>query len=68
MYHRNACRILRGLTEHYGTWDKPEHEGILLGGTSHKPANSNVNVSLIYGDYFYVEALAKLNGWKRKVY
>ena len=68
LYHRNACRILRALTEQYGTWDMPDHEGILLGGTSHKPANSNVNVSLIYGDYFYVEALAKLNGWKRKVY
>ncbi|AEI39952.1 glycoside hydrolase [Paenibacillus mucilaginosus KNP414] len=39
-----------------------------MGGTSHKPANLNVDVSLIYGDYYYVEALAKLMGWKRKVY
>ncbi|AFH60796.1 glycoside hydrolase family 88 protein [Paenibacillus caseinilyticus] len=67
-YYRSACHIIHSLTEKYGTWDQPEHEGILLGGTSHKPANSNVNVSLIYGDYFYVEALAKLMGWKRKVY
>ncbi|AFC28621.1 glycoside hydrolase [Paenibacillus mucilaginosus 3016] len=39
-----------------------------VGGTSHKPANSNVDVSLIYGDYYYVEALAKLMGWNSKVY
>ncbi|PZD96857.1 glycosyl hydrolase [Paenibacillus sambharensis] len=68
LYYRSACRIHEALTEQYGTWDMPDHEGILLGGTSHKPANANVNVSLIYGDYYYVEALAKLKGWKRKVY
>lgn len=27
-----------------------------------------VNVSLIYGDYFYVEALAKLLGWRNRVF
>jgi len=26
------------------------------------PEDQNINVSLIYGDYFFVEALAKLRG------
>lgn len=68
VYRGAAERILESLTRHYATWDHPEHEAILLHGTGHKPENSNIDVSLIYGDYFYVEAFAKLNGWKRRVF
>ncbi|RAP73548.1 glycoside hydrolase family 88 protein [Paenibacillus montanisoli] len=63
-----AARIARSLTEHYAAWEQPEHEAILLEGTGHKPANTNIGVSLIYGDYFYVEAVAKLSGWTGAVY
>lgn len=68
LYADAAERILASLTERYATWDRPEHEAILLHGTGHKPGNANIDVSLIYGDYFYAEAFAKLNGWKRRVY
>jgi unsaturated chondroitin disaccharide hydrolase len=68
LYATVAKRILSSLRDHYGTWDLPEHEGMLLEGTGHKPAGQNVNVSLIYGDYFYVEASAKLNGWKHRIF
>ncbi|WP_088104857.1 glycoside hydrolase family 88 protein [Halalkalibacter urbisdiaboli] len=68
MYRVAALNILNSLTENYGTWEQPEHQGILLHGTSHKPADANVDVSLIYGDYYYVEAIAKLNGWKRRIF
>ncbi|CAH1191453.1 Unsaturated chondroitin disaccharide hydrolase [Paenibacillus allorhizoplanae] len=68
MYLRAAERMLLSLTVNYGTWDKPENQAILLEGTGNKPANSNVNVSLIYGDYYYVEALAKLQGWKQRIF
>ncbi|MEK3720032.1 glycoside hydrolase family 88 protein [Paenibacillus sp. FSL H8-0034] len=67
-YRKAAERILLSLTQNYATWDRPEHEAILLAGTGHKPANSNVDVSLIYGDYYYVEALAKLLGWKTRIF
>ncbi|MNI51400.1 Unsaturated chondroitin disaccharide hydrolase [compost metagenome] len=67
-YRDAAERILLSLTQHYATWDRPEHEAILLEGTGNKPANSNVNVSLIYGDYYYVEAIAKLMGWKSRIF
>ncbi|MDQ0233046.1 unsaturated chondroitin disaccharide hydrolase [Metabacillus malikii] len=68
IYADAAINILNSLTENYGTWDKPEHHGILIEGTGHKPANENINVSLIYGDYYYIEAIAKLNGWKRRIF
>lgn len=66
LYKDAAERILQSLTENYATWDQPEHEAILLHGTS--SGISNIDVSLIYGDYYYVEAIAKLNGWKHRVY
>ncbi|KRF06602.1 glycosyl hydrolase [Paenibacillus sp. Soil766] len=68
MYLRAAEQMLLSLTVNYGTWDKPEHQAILLEGTGNKPAGSNVNVSLIYGDYYYVEALAKLVGWNQRIF
>ncbi|WP_233531462.1 glycoside hydrolase family 88 protein [Paenibacillus alkalitolerans] len=67
-YREATGRILQSLTENYGTLDRPKHEAILLSGTGNKPAGSNVNVSLIYGDYFYIEAIAKLNGWKHRIF
>ncbi|MDB5084234.1 MAG: glycosyl hydrolase [Bacilli bacterium] len=61
LYHDAAVRILKSLYENYGAWNK-EEEGLLLHGTSHFPRGSNVDVPLIYGDYFFVEAISKLRG------
>jgi unsaturated chondroitin disaccharide hydrolase len=68
MYRDAAERILLSLTQHYGTWDNPSHEAILVEGTGNKASGQNVNVSLIYGDYYYVEAVAKLLGWKNRIF
>ncbi|WP_211745605.1 glycoside hydrolase family 88 protein [Paenibacillus sp. Marseille-Q4541] len=67
-YLAAAKRILDSLYENYGTWNDSSHEGMLIQGTGHKPADKNVNVSLIYGDYYFVEAIAKLNGWKHRIF
>ncbi len=66
LYAGAAERILQSLTENYATWEMPEHEAILLHGTG--SGTSFIDVSLIYGDYYYVEAMAKLNGWKHRIY
>jgi unsaturated chondroitin disaccharide hydrolase len=68
LYRGAADRILRSLSANYSTLDRPDYQGILLGGTGHKPVESNVNVSLIYGDYYYLEALAKCVGWPSRVF
>lgn len=51
-----AKSILIDMYENY----KSDGEMILAGGTGHKPANSNVNVGLVYGDFYFLEALRKL--------
>ncbi|WP_083442747.1 glycoside hydrolase family 88 protein [Paenibacillus sp. IHB B 3415] len=68
IYRESAERILKSLYEHYGTWEDAEHEAILLHGTGHKPAGDNVDVSLIYGDYFFVESIARLAGWEHRIF
>lgn len=60
VYHAAGERILRALFEQYGAWDNPDEEGLLLHGTSNYPEDTNVDVPLIYGDYFFVEGLARL--------
>lgn len=68
MYYLAALKLLLSLTENYSNIDNLEKDGFLNEATGHRPNNENINVSLIYGDYFYVEALAKLNGWKHRIF
>ena len=39
---------------------KSDGELLLTGATGNKPGNKNVNVGLIYGDFYFLEALRKL--------
>ncbi|QAY65270.1 glycoside hydrolase family 88 protein [Paenibacillus protaetiae] len=68
VYRDAAERIVSSLAANYAAWDNETHEAILLEGTGNKPAGSNINVSLIYGDYFFVEAVAKLIGWHNRIF
>lgn len=63
-YRRAGERILKSLYENYGSFDDPEQEGLILRGTSHYPERKNMDVPLIYGDYFFAEGLARLRGAK----
>jgi len=62
VYYRHGAQLLRSLDERCGTWDVPEEEGLLRHGTGNYPEGRYIDVSLIYGDYFFVEGLAKLRG------
>lgn len=61
VYETGAVRILESLYKKYGAWEEKE-EGLLLHGTSNYPQGTNIDVPLIYGDYYFVEGLAKLKG------
>ncbi|MFD1885152.1 glycoside hydrolase family 88 protein [Paenibacillus wenxiniae] len=56
-----ASRLLSGLYHDYSTRTS-NTEGLITYGTVHYPEQRQLNVSIIYGDYFFVEALAKLRG------
>ncbi|AIQ35130.1 glycosyl hydrolase [Paenibacillus sp. FSL R5-0345] len=60
VYRNGAIRIVESLYRNYGSWDNADEEGLLLHGTSNYPENRNIDVPLIYGDFFYVEALARI--------
>lgn len=68
LYLSAAKRTAQSLTQHYATWEQPGHEAILLHGTGNRPHGENIDVSLIYGDYYYVEAVAKLKGWSNAIF
>ncbi len=67
-YRKAAVRMINCLTEQCAVLDDPEYQGLLLHGTGNKPAEEQVDVPLIYGDYFYLEALARLDGWRNKIF
>jgi unsaturated chondroitin disaccharide hydrolase len=62
LYRQAGERILYSLYANYGTWGSETEEGLILHGTSHYPEGKNIDVPLIYGDYYFVEGLSRLLG------
>jgi unsaturated chondroitin disaccharide hydrolase len=62
LYRNAAARIVKSLYENYGAWDR-EEEGLLTHGTIYYKSERYPNhVPIIYGDFFFIEALTKLRG------
>lgn len=63
MYLQKAKRMLGILSsDQYLSRDK--NSAFLLHSTGHKPNNSEVDASIIYADYYYIEALLRLRKLK----
>jgi len=60
LYREVGERMLHSLYSQYGAWDNDAEEGLLLHGTSHYPEGKNIDVPLIYGDYFFAEGISRL--------
>jgi unsaturated chondroitin disaccharide hydrolase len=56
-YWATALRILRSLCELYTSKDEPAWEGVLKGGVYHVHKNLGVDESVMWGEYFFCEAL-----------
>lgn len=61
LYIRHAKKMLNGIYENYGEFDNNHQEFIGGGRISYNTVEENINIGLIYGDYFFVEAIARLN-------
>jgi unsaturated chondroitin disaccharide hydrolase len=61
-YADNARRILGTLCERYLAAGDPEWEGILKGGVYHLHKGLGVSESVMWGEYFFVEALDRALG------
>ncbi|HPQ14557.1 MAG TPA: glucuronyl hydrolase, partial [Bryobacteraceae bacterium] len=57
LYDAAARRILETLCTTHVAKSDPEWEGILKGGVYHIHKNLGVNESVMWGEYFFVEAL-----------
>ncbi len=57
LYYSTAIRILRSLCEKYTAIDDPSWEGVLKAGVYHIHKGLGVNESVMWGEYFFIEAL-----------
>lgn len=63
VYRAKAYQMLKSLTENYSNLDN-NAQSLLTGATGAYTYNQNVNVGLIYADYFYMEGISRLCGNK----
>ncbi|WP_240941628.1 glycoside hydrolase family 88 protein [Paenibacillus sp. HB172176] len=61
-HHADALAILQSLSQRYAPADGEAEEALLLHATGNLPMNQNIDKGIIYGDYYYMEALSKLRG------
>lgn len=60
-YISAADKILENLTRHYRSAAGENNGFILLHSTGSKPDDSEIDVPIIYADYYYLEALLRKN-------
>jgi len=65
VFRQVAINILSSLCDNYLSLSAKEKDGILKHGCFHKPAGMGVDESLIWGDYYFVEAIMKYKGVER---
>ncbi len=56
-----ALNILRAMEKNFCNWEEDE-QAVLLMGTERYDDNFGRHISIIYGDYFFTEAIYKLRG------
>ena len=59
IYRKAADKILHNIIKYYRAPINSHHGFILLHSTGHKPANSEIDVPIIYADYYFLEALLR---------
>ena len=57
-YEDKSMKMITELTTHYQS--RYENNALLIHATGHKPANSEIDNSIIYADYYYLECLVRL--------
>ncbi len=59
LYRRQASQLLDNLAKNYTARPGTNGGFLLLHSTGHKPAGGEIDVSLIYADYYFMEALLR---------
>jgi Glycosyl Hydrolase Family 88. len=65
MYRQAAWQIVKALSVSYTTAGEPHSNGVLKHGVYNKPRKMGIDECVIWGDYYYFEALVRLSrDWK----
>lgn len=60
-YKSLAYSVFESLYNNYSSKNDENSSGIIYHATGHKPNNKNIDVCLIYGDYYFAELLARFS-------
>ena len=60
LFETSALRMMESLARSYLAHDIPDSNGILIHGVYGKPQGNGVDECVIWGDYYFVEALRRL--------
>ncbi len=63
VYIFEAIKLLKLLDTSYGLWDDRNEQGMIDKATANYPNKHYVETPIIYGDYFFAEAISKLRDW-----
>lgn len=67
LYEHAAGRLLMEMEEHFCCWDE-DKDSILQMGTEKYHSKEGRHIPIIYGDYYFIEAISKLNGNKFQIW
>lgn len=67
LYKSAADCVMNSLINNYTSRDFPLVEGLLMHGSYHVKGNNGIDECMIWGDYFYLEAIMRYlhHDWKR---
>lgn len=60
-YKEKADVIVESIANHYRVPFKEMHGFLTYSSTGHKPAGTEINVPIVYADYYFLEALTRKN-------
>lgn len=60
LYEKSALKILQAMEKEFCNWN-PEEDGILgMGKVAYHDEGENRQIPIVYGDYFFIEAMLRL--------
>lgn len=62
MYINAAIKILKALEEKYCDWTDKEDSILQMGTEAYNRSETGLHIPIIYGDYYFAEAIYKLRG------
>ncbi len=60
-YHDKAIQMIKSMANNYSSPPGGNQGFILAHSTGHKPHNSEVDVPIMYADYYFLESLGRMN-------